>query len=305
MLVDLQLVKGRIPFLQNAIEMEEIKKGYSFDKKYVVHNQDGQKYLLRTATLDKLERKQAEFELLKEMKRLDVQTSKPIDIGKWEDMQLCYYILSFIEGKDAREALSGLTIKEQYTIGYTAGKDMAKINTYPAPASVEPWVERIVKKHKRYLAAYATCGVEIRHVDKIQAFIDENIHYLNNRPNMLQHDDFHVGNLIVNERQYAGTVDFDRYDWGDPYFDFVKVGLFSSEVSVPFCKGQLSGYFGEEIPEDFWRIYSIYMAMTIFSAVVWTVKESPHQIDEMMKRVNRILDEHGYFDNGTPVWFYN
>lgn len=305
MIVDLHQVKERILFLQNAFKLEEIQKGYSFDKKYLVHNNDGKKYLLRKAALEKFDRKQAEFDLLREMKRLEVQTSKPIEIGKWEDFQLCYYVLSYIEGEDARDGLPRLTNEEQFQIGYAAGIDMAKINTFPAPSSIEPWFERIVKKHQRYLEGFATCGVELRHADKIKAFIDDNIQYIKNRPNMLQHDDFHVGNLIVNERHYAGVIDFDRFDWGDPYFDFVKVGLFSSEVSVPFCKGQLNGYFGEAIPEDFWRIYSIYMAMTIYSAVVWTVKSTPHQLDEMMARVYRILAEHEYFEKVTPSWYNN
>ncbi|MCE7792052.1 aminoglycoside phosphotransferase family protein [Salipaludibacillus sp. CUR1] len=37
------------------------------------------------------------------------------------------------------------------------------------------------------------------------------------RPNLFQHDDFHLGNIIVNNKKFAGVIDFNRYDWGRSY----------------------------------------------------------------------------------------
>lgn len=55
----------------------------------------------------------------------------------------------------------------------------------------------------------------------------------------------------MKDKKYAGVIDFDNYDWGDPYHDFVKVALASKVDSVPFSIGQIDGYFNHEIPEDF------------------------------------------------------
>jgi aminoglycoside phosphotransferase (APT) family kinase protein len=65
-------------------------------------------------------------------------------------------------------------------------------------------------------------------------FIEKNERYIKNRPNLFQHDDFHAGNIIVKENRYAGVIDFNRYDWGDPIHEFYKLALFSREVSIPF-----------------------------------------------------------------------
>ena len=32
--------------------------------------------------------------------------------------------------------------------------------------------------------------------------------------NQLQHDDFHLGNIILNNQGYVGVLDFNVYDWG-------------------------------------------------------------------------------------------
>lgn len=67
-------------------------------------------------------------------------------------------------------------------------------------------------------------------------------------------------------------VDFDNYDWGDPFNDFVKIALASRVDSISFSVGQIDGYFAINIPEDFWRLYSIYSAMVIFRVLFVQLK---------------------------------
>jgi aminoglycoside phosphotransferase (APT) family kinase protein len=64
---------------------------------------------------------------------------------------------------------------------------------------------------------------------------------LKNRPNQFQHDDFHLKNIIVQDKHYVGVIDFNGYDWGDPLHDLVKVALFSREVSILIPRGKFSG----------------------------------------------------------------
>ena len=40
-------------------------------------------------------------------------------------------------------------------------------------------------------------------------------------------------------------IDFNRWDFGDPYEEFYKLQFFSRNVSPLFAYGQLQGYFGE------------------------------------------------------------
>jgi aminoglycoside phosphotransferase (APT) family kinase protein len=218
-------------------------------------------------------------------------------------LNICYNIFSYIEGEDAKGTLPFLTEREQYKIGMEAGRDLSRMHLHQAPPTIKPWYERAMKKHYKYLEGYKTCGIKIKNDDKIIDFIEMNAHYLKNRPNQFQHDDFHLENIIVQDKHYIGVIDFNGYDWGDPLHDFVKVALFSREISIPYSVGQIHGYFNHNIPEDFWRLYSVYVAMVIFSTVVWTIKVSPVQLDKMIERIYNVLEDHKNFELLKPTWF--
>lgn len=299
-----EILKSRIEFLKSAKNIEPILKGYSTDQKYIIHDEENKKYILRVSDIQEYNRKQSEFDILKEMELLNVKSSVAIEIGKVEELNICYQILSYIEGKDARDLLPFYSESDQFQIGVEAGKDLAKIHLFPAPVGFSAWDERQINKHLRYVEAYKESGLKIKNDDKIIHFINENLAYLKNRPNQLQHDDFHVGNILVDSGSYAGIIDYNRYDWGDPIHDFHKIGLFSKEISIPFSIGQIQGYFHQQpIPDHFWRLYSIYMAMNIFSAAVWTHKVVPSELSNMLDRLYEILEDHKYFELIQPTWY--
>lgn len=178
------------------------------------------------------------------------------------------------------------------------------MHQYFAPKHISPWYERKATKHQRYMDEYLNGGVRVRHDDKIISFIEQNMKYMEHRPNVFQHNDFHVGNIIVKDKRLSGIIDFNRYDWGDPIHDFLKVGIFSREVSIPFSNGQLKGYFQNEQPgEAFWRLYSLYLAMCVFSSVVWTLKVTPGSMDEMLDKIYTFLEDHDYFERMKPKWY--
>jgi aminoglycoside phosphotransferase (APT) family kinase protein len=301
--ITVEVLKKHITSIRSAKQVSLIPKGFSRDKKYVVSFEDGQKVLLRIGNIDSYERKSTEFELLRQVKRLNVQSPEPLELGEINELNLCYYIVTYIEGEEARECLDLYTKEEQYKIGVSAGKDLAKIHQIQASREITPWYDRAVSKHYRYVEAYKTCGIKLHNDENILAFIEENKHLLKSRPNLLQHDDFGPSNIIIKDKKYSGVIDFNNFDWGDPYHDFVKVALFSTEESLPFSIGQLHGYFNDNIPEHFWKIYSVYVAMVMFSSIIWSQRFAPDQLEEMLTRLERILEEHHYFELHKPVWF--
>jgi aminoglycoside phosphotransferase (APT) family kinase protein len=266
--------------------------------------ESGERRILRIADQTQWERKRLEFHTLHTLQPFGASIPQPIECGNAEDLQLCYILLSYIDGDDARDILPLCTEEEQFLIGWQAGQDLRKLHQLHAPSDIPTWHSRAVQKHRRYLEAYRTGGIAIPHDEKIMAFVEEKETYIRKRPNRFQHDDFHVGNLIAKDKRYAGTIDFNRYDWGDPIHDFYKLALFSREASVPFCIGQINGYFyPNEIPPSFWTLYAVYVAMSLFSAVVWTARVVPDQLQEMLGRVQLILEEHLYFERVEPAWF--
>lgn len=294
-----------IEMLQGSSRISKINKGYSNDQKFLV-KKDSQLYLLKCFDLDELSSKQAEFEVIQNMQKYEVNCSRPIEMSTLTNTEMGYMLLTFIDGEEATEAIPTYSEDVQYKIGLEAGQELAKMHMWHAPASIVPWHDRKLAKHKRYIEQYVSLPSDARIKDDTQllAFIDRNLHLMIGRPNVFQHDDFHVGNLIVKEGKFAGVIDFNRWDWGDPVHDFLKAGMFSSEISVPFTIGTIKGYHCNQEPdEDFWTLYSLYLAMTIISSIVWILQVRPVELPIMMSKLERVLEDHNYFNNMIPRWY--
>ncbi|MBW7452479.1 phosphotransferase family protein [Paenibacillus sepulcri] len=297
-------VREYIPELWKATDVSKIHKGFSYDGKYLVY-EGGDKpvYVLRTAAFNQSERKRREFEAVGRIHGLGVRTSEPVAFGTVEALDLCYMVLRYVEGEDASERLPLMTADEQYNVGVDAGRELLMMHDVEAPENMEAWSMRRIAKHNLQLAEYRRCGVRLPEEDAVVAFIEEQLPLLEGRPNRFQHDDFHPGNLLVHGGAYAAAIDFNRYDWGDPYHDFLKIAYFSREVSIPFSIGQIDGYFSGKIPEKFWSLYALYSALIMFGTISWTLKVVPAQIDSMMARIRTVLDDHRNFESAVPTWY--
>ena len=293
----------QISLLNRCRDIIKINKGYSSDEKFLVHSIEGNDQLLvRIFDVEELESKKNEYSILVSMQDYQVTCSRPIAIGEVGNRG--YMITSYLEGKDGEEEIAKYSYQEQYCIGVEAGRELKKMHQLSAPDDMASWYLRKVEKHKNYIEEYFACDVRIKKDKQIISFINENIHLMKERPNLFQHDDFHLGNIIVKDKKFTAVIDFNRYDWGDPIHEFLKIGIFSREVSIPFSIGQIRGYFDQKEPDEhFWRLYSLYLAMCVFSTVVRTIKTIPNEIDDMLDKVYRFLEDHDYFNRIKPKWY--
>ena len=109
------------------IKCEPLTKGFSKDKKYIVEDSKGVKYILRISDVSVFEKRKNQFQILKQLNNLNVYCSKPIDFGMIDDNN-CYTLLSWIDGIDAREAIKNMSDKESYLLGIEAGIILKKIH---------------------------------------------------------------------------------------------------------------------------------------------------------------------------------
>lgn len=105
--------------------MEFIKKipileGWSNDKKYCVTDKNGTKYLLRISAIEHYDAKKLEFNMMKKVALLDIPMCQAIELGVCD--KGVYSIQSWIEGKNAEEALSSCSDNEKYSYGIDAGR---------------------------------------------------------------------------------------------------------------------------------------------------------------------------------------
>lgn len=78
------------------------------------------------------------------------------------------------------------------------------------------------------------------------------------RPTALMHEDFQTDNMVISSDGDLYTIDFQMCGVADPYLVMTGAGV-SAMYSIPFAMGQIDGYFGKTVPEDFWEKYTYYM----------------------------------------------
>ncbi|NLO46724.1 MAG: phosphotransferase [Clostridiales bacterium] len=281
------------------IKSEPVEKGWSEDKKTCVTAKDGTKYLLRVSPISRYETRKSLFTMLEKAAALDIPMCVPVEFGTCEDG--VYSIQSWIDGEDLETVLPALSETEQYVLGLKSGEIIRKIHTLPAPETQEEWESRFNRKTDMKIKKYLACGLRFDGDEHILAYIEENRHLLKKRPQSFQHGDYHVGNMMV-ERGELTIIDFDRYDFGDPWEEFNRI-VWSAAASPQFATGQLRGYFGGEPPLAFFKLLAFYIAVNTLSSIYWAIPFGPSDLDTMMKQAQDVLEWFDNMNNPKPTWY--
>lgn len=287
---------------EDWITIELVDKGWSDDIKYHITTCDNCQLLLRISDISAYDRKKREFDVMKMLDCCDILMSRPIDFGVCNSDKSVFILLSWIDGIDAEVELSRLTAKEQYALGYNAGKILRKIHQIPAPANQEGWAERFNKKINNKIKKYLSCAVKIEKADNIIDYINNNRFLLESRKQTFQHGDFHVGNMIVTAQNEVGIIDFNRYDYGDPWEEFNRI-VWCAENSKYFASGRINGYFEDNVPDDFFKLMALYIGSNTLSSVSWAIDFGEKEVKTMLNQARNVLEWYDDFDVYLPKWY--
>jgi aminoglycoside phosphotransferase (APT) family kinase protein len=277
-----------------------IEKGFSIEKKFKITTDKGD-YLLRVSSMKTLDSKTQEFELMRKLHKIGVRCNNPIMMFRSDSQESVYAVYSFLPGIDAEDNIATMPEELQYKSGIEAGSDLKRINSLSCETT--DWKNRKWKKHEYYVSRYFEQNYRFENDKKVLKFIEMHYDTSEAAKDQLQHDDFHLGNIILNNQGYVGVLDFNRYDWGDPLHEFVKLEWFTWPVSEVFAHGQIEGYFGKrQIDDKDCLQISVYIAMSILSTIVWTLKFHPHTWIEIETKMRMILDHFDYFESVRPKW---
>lgn len=186
-----------IPLVHTFKEIQLIKKGMSSDRKYFITTKNNESLLLRISDLNKLERRKAEYELLKRLSAISSAIPEPIDFGICCNGTKIYTLLSWADGQDAESVVPNLTTKEQYSLGRASGKILRKIHSLPVSENTECWEVRYFAVIDERLEAFRKEGIPFDGCS-----IDAGVHrnkqsLLHNRLQTYHHGDYHMGNMII------------------------------------------------------------------------------------------------------------
>ncbi len=279
-----------------------IDKGWSGDKKYMAVTSGGEKFLYRVSGKETYDVKKAEFEMMKKLADLNLPISNSLEFGENEDG--VYSVQTWIEGEDAEERIPTLTREEQYRLGTDSGKILQKIHSIPAPSTQEDWETRFNRKMDRKIEGYLACPIKAEGGENFIRYINANRHLIKNRPQTFQHGDYHIGNMMINGEGTLFVIDFNRFDFGDPWEEFNRI-VWCAQKAPAFAKGMLDGYFDGNVPHEFFETLALYISSNALSSVYWAVPFGEEEINVMLNQVKDILSWYDNMNTTVPSWYTN
>lgn len=291
-----------IPDYKSWKEIVLLEKGYSTDKKYHVRTDLGKQLLLRISNVSEFDKKKKEYDIIRKFAVLGFTMSEPISFGMCNNGNCVYMILSWVEGSDLEDELGKLTEQQQYLLGRQAGKILKEIHSMCVEKEDLPQKTKVDKKLLQ-LEKYENSKVRVPNDDEAILFVKQNINKIWKKSPVYLHGDYHPGNLIYVQNENIGVIDFNRWEVGDPYEEFYKLESFGIEVSIPYCVGQIDGYFNDRIPIDFWEALAVYVAHASLYSIKWAEKFGSVEIEGMKKRCEVAFINYNNFKEVVPVWY--
>lgn len=225
---------------------------------------------------------------------------RPVEFGECEEG--VYTVLTWIDGKDAEEVIPFLSDSEQYACGLEAGRILKKIHSIPAPEDQPCWESRFSAKMNSKIRKYQNCPIRFDGAEDMIAYIEANRHLLADRPQTFQHGDYHIGNMMIENGKLV-IIDFDRYDFGDPWEEFNRI-VWCAQTSPLFASGIVNGYFNGEVPEEFWKLLALYISSNTLSSIPWAIPFGEGEIQTMLNQAKDVLGWYDNMRNPVPTWYF-
>lgn len=300
---NIEIVKDWIEntYVMNRFQrVEKIDKGWSSDEKYCVVDAKGEKYLLRKTIKEQKERKLQEFLVMQKIAELGIFMCQPLEF--FEDDQHVYALQSWIDGRSLDEVLPLCSTAEQYEYGVRAGQMFAQIHTIQEEGIDQTWEVSFNQKIDRKIQLYEECPIKFENGHLFIEYLNQNRFLLKGRPTKLQHGDYHAGNMMVDTGGILYVIDFEKFDYGDPWEEFNRL-IFSVEASASFARGMLDGYFNNHIPAEFWPLLALYTVTNIVGSLSWAKQFSEEDVEKMQIHAKNILNWYDNMNQVVPKWY--
>lgn len=286
----------------NWVKIKKINEGMSGDTKYKVINQIGESFLLRVSDINNFSLKKHEFGLIQKWNEHDIAMPKAIDFGTCNEGKSVYTLLEWIEGVEIGSSLKSLHSQERYDWGRKAGRILRKIHTISYTKNSENWLDHFYSVMNERIEAFKKEDVGFKGDLIVLDYLERNKYLLKERPMCYLHGDYHMGNIISmpnGELKVIDwhTVDFDNY--GDPWYEFNRIGIEYPD----FATGQIDGYFEDNVPNEFWKLFSYYLSASAITSVVWAKYWAPDEYENIIKLNKNILKWFDDMKSEKPSWY--
>lgn len=258
-------------------------------------------HLLRVSPLDTLARKQDEFFQLQRLNRQTDAFPRALDCGVSPDGTQAYLLYDWVPGTDAIDVLPRLSADAQFQLGCEAGRLLKLIHAQPQDKVVDAH-DYVTKKVALRRQQMRDAKLTFDGYDAMLAFLDAHLPLLRDTPTVYHHGDFHPGNMLVDDAGRLRVIDFNRSDFGDPVEDFNRLFTFGRQASLPFARGQLTGYFGTP-PDAFFQHALCYILIDCAFGILWAQRFGPRELAVQHALIAQIMTDFDQLRTTRPVWF--
>lgn len=283
------------------VTREPVEKGWSRDRKFRVTTNRGDTCLLRISPMDRKTWVDGAFARMQKVADLGIPMCLPLEWGICDDG--VYFLQSWVDGQDAEAVLPTLSEDAQYAYGMDAGKILKALHSLPAPADAEDWALRFGRKIDRKIVMYEACPLKYEGGEAFLRHIANSRHLLTSRPQTYQHGDYHVGNMMIDHTGKLTIIDFEKDNWGDPWEEFNRI-VWCAQLSPAFASGMVDGYFGTEVPMDFWNLLALYICSNTLGSLPWAISYGEREIITMRNQAAEILQWYDGFHRIIPSWYH-
>ncbi|MGK0554098.1 aminoglycoside phosphotransferase family protein [Macrococcus capreoli] len=283
------------------VSIQPFHKGWSEDQKFIVKDIDNKHYLLRISPLEKLEEIQLQIKLVEACMAKGLSVQKLVNHGKLNDT---YYLLyEWIDGAEAKDLLPQLPEDKQYQLGLEAGRVLKSIHNIPCNDEWR-WRNFFLDKIERKMQLYADCPEKYDNDECLFKVFERYNHRLIDQPLVYHHGDYHVGNMVIDDKLKLWIIDFDRCSIGAPFEEFNRIS-WCVNTSEAFSRGRVDGYFDGEVPIEFWEVLTIYLSSNILSSLPWAVPFGKDQVQVMKDEYAVQYQQYDGFTKVIPNWYSN
>jgi aminoglycoside phosphotransferase (APT) family kinase protein len=273
-----------------------IEKGFSVDKKYIINDT----FLVRVISLDRIARFKEVYKVQKEFNSVAL-SQKVIDFII--DDEYGYYITEYIPGKNGLEVIESFSTSEQYNFGVLAAKELVLFhNEFPKPEfDSKAYFDKYLHE-KSEIALQDNIELLLPEIHDVIAIVKANIHHLYRLNGVQNHSDYHLFNMIFDNGEYKGVIDFERCKVSTFLVDFRNNTPHNSDISPYFASGFIDGYL-ELIPmDDFFLLYNIHDLLITISALSWVKQFDPENIDKSITTIRSIMAQRTRLTT-CPSWY--
>ncbi|MBR5089031.1 MAG: aminoglycoside phosphotransferase family protein [Ruminiclostridium sp.] len=286
---------------KNWLEIEPIEIGLSGENKYHIMRNNGVELILRASGIENYKR-YCESAMFSQYihERLGINMNLPIEVAACCNDTLAYTLYTWVEGLNADEKVVNLHTPDQARFGEKAGELLRRIHSVKAPKSVLPWDVFYGQRLDEIIGRFRLTRVRFSGDNKTIDFIENNRNLLAGRPQTALHGDFRSGNIILTGEDEFGIIDFGRWCWGDPYMDFQCI---RRSCTAPFSRGQINGYFGGDIPWDFFPLLALYTAADLLRRINEAYAFGRQLLADTVAFAERTVREYNSFEGLVPDWY--